>query len=102
MMFAALPVRDQDVLELARLLRKSGSIDTAERLENAYDVECNVLALTIPDRRRSSQRSTTRPTASPNSAACSFASTSGADAKVCSRFDEHRDGYSSRHEAGRQ
>ena len=49
-MLAGLPVRDQDVLELARLLRDVGFDDTAERLENAYEVECKVLALTIPDR----------------------------------------------------
>ena len=50
MMLAGIPVRDQDVLELARLLRDADFDETAETLENAYDVECNVLALTIPDR----------------------------------------------------
>ena len=50
MMLAGIPVRDQDVLEIARLLRGAGFDDTAGRLEDAYDVECKVLALTIPDR----------------------------------------------------
>lgn len=49
-MLAGIPVRDQDVLELARLLRDGGFDDTAETLEDAYDAECRVLALTIPDR----------------------------------------------------
>jgi hypothetical protein len=43
------PVRDQDVLELASLLGDGGFDDTAERLENAYDLETKVLALTIAD-----------------------------------------------------
>jgi len=50
MQLAGLPVRDQDVLELARLLRDAGVDDTAERLEDAYDAERRVLALTIPER----------------------------------------------------
>ena len=50
MMLAGIPARDQDVLEIARLLRGAGFDDTAEWLEKAYDVECKVLALTIPDR----------------------------------------------------
>jgi hypothetical protein len=50
MMLAGISVRDQDVLELAGLLRKGGFRETAETLENAYDVECKVLALTIADR----------------------------------------------------
>jgi hypothetical protein len=37
-------------LELTRLLRDDGFDDTAERLENAYDLETKVLALTIADR----------------------------------------------------
>jgi hypothetical protein len=36
---------------LARLLRQAGSIDTAERLERAWDVETKVLALTIDERK---------------------------------------------------
>ena len=50
MMLAGTPVRDRDVLELAGLLRDASFDDVAERLENAYDVECKVLALTVPDR----------------------------------------------------
>jgi hypothetical protein len=50
MMLAGTPVRDQDVLELAGLLRDAGFDDTAERLENAYDLETKVLALTIAER----------------------------------------------------
>ncbi|MDQ3672103.1 MAG: hypothetical protein M3364_06660 [Actinomycetota bacterium] len=50
MMLAGIPVRDADVLELAILLRDSAFEDAAERLENAYDRETKVLALTIPDR----------------------------------------------------
>ena len=49
-MLAGIPVRDQDVLELARSLRDAGFDDTAERLENAYDLETKVLALTIVER----------------------------------------------------
>jgi hypothetical protein len=47
---AGLEVRDSDVLALARLLRQSGSIDTAERLERAYDVETKLLGLTLTER----------------------------------------------------
>lgn len=50
MKLAGLDVRDSDVLALARLLRQSGSIDTAERLERAYDVETKLLALTLGER----------------------------------------------------
>jgi hypothetical protein len=50
MMLAGIPVRDQDVLELALLLRKAGVEATAETLERAYDLETKVLALTIPER----------------------------------------------------
>jgi len=52
MMLAGIPVADKDVLELARLLRDAAFVDVAERLENAYDVECKVLALPIEDRER--------------------------------------------------
>ena len=50
MMLAGIPVRDVDVLELARLLREVGFDDVAERLEATYDREAKVLALTIADR----------------------------------------------------
>ncbi len=50
MMLAGIPVADKGVLELARLLRDAGFDDTAARLEDAYDLETKVLALTIADR----------------------------------------------------
>ena len=43
-------VRDQDILELAQLLRAAGFAETAERLEDAYDLETMILALTIAER----------------------------------------------------
>ena len=52
MMLAGIPVRDQDVLYLAGLLRGAEFDETAETLEAAYDVECKVLALSIEDRER--------------------------------------------------
>ena len=50
MMLAGIPVADKDVLELAQLLRDAAFDGVAEKLENAYDVETKVLALTIADR----------------------------------------------------
>jgi hypothetical protein len=50
MMLAGFPVRDADVLELARLLREAGFDATAEWLEAAYDREAKIVALTIPER----------------------------------------------------
>jgi hypothetical protein len=50
MMLAGIPVADRDVLELALLLRGADFIDTAERLEDAFDLETKVLALTIVER----------------------------------------------------
>ena len=50
MMLAGFRVRDQDVLELARLLREAGFDVIAEKLENGYDRETKILALTITDR----------------------------------------------------
>jgi hypothetical protein len=50
MQLAGIPVRDQDVLELARLLRSAGFDETAEWVEVAYDREAKVLALTIGQR----------------------------------------------------
>jgi len=41
---AGIPVRDQDVLELARLLRDAGFDETAEKLEDGYDRETKILA----------------------------------------------------------
>jgi len=50
MMLAGIPVRDADVLELARLLREAGFDATAEWLEAAYDREAKIVALTIAER----------------------------------------------------
>jgi len=52
MMLAGTPVRDADVLELARLLREVAFEPVAEKLEKGYDAETRVLALTIEDRER--------------------------------------------------
>jgi hypothetical protein len=49
---AGIAVPDQDVLGLALRLRAAGFAETAERLENAYDLETKILALTIDDRER--------------------------------------------------
>jgi hypothetical protein len=49
-MLAGITVRDQDVPELAQLLRDAGFDETAETLDNAHDIEGQVLALTVPDR----------------------------------------------------
>jgi hypothetical protein len=46
-MLAGLPVRDELVLELARLVDDT---DLADKLEDAYRREVKVLALTIPER----------------------------------------------------
>ena len=50
MQLAGIPIADKDVLELARLLRENGFADVAEKLENGYDTETKVLALTVVDR----------------------------------------------------
>ena len=50
MMLAGVRVRDADVLELARLLRDAGFDDVAERLEDGYELETKVLAMTIAGR----------------------------------------------------
>lgn len=44
------PVPDGTVLELARRLRETELVDTAERLERAYDREAKFVALDIDDR----------------------------------------------------
>lgn len=77
MMLAGTPVRDKDVLELARLLRDAGFDETAETLEKGYDLETKVLALTIVDREAILRTLDVRPTVSPSSAVCSCASTNG-------------------------
>lgn len=50
MVLGGIPIRDQHVLELARLLRDANFDVVAERLEDAYDVETKVLALAVPER----------------------------------------------------
>ena len=50
MRLAGISIRDQDVLELARLLRDGGFDDTAEALVVALEAEQAIVALTIQDR----------------------------------------------------
>jgi hypothetical protein len=50
MMLAGIPVRDADVEELGHLLRDAGFDEVAGKLEDALEIETNVLALTIADR----------------------------------------------------
>jgi hypothetical protein len=47
---AGVPVRDEDVLDLARLLHDAGCDDTAEVLVVALEAEQAIVALTIQDR----------------------------------------------------
>jgi hypothetical protein len=47
---AGIPIPDSDVLELARLLGSTGEPDLAARLEEAWESETRVVALTIPER----------------------------------------------------
>ena len=47
---AGIPVPDRLVLELARRLRDAELVDTAERLEGAYDRQARIVALEISDR----------------------------------------------------
>jgi len=86
MMLAGLPVRDADVLELARLLRDAGFDATAEWLEAAYDREATIVAVRSPSESRSSERSTIRRTVWPSCGACCSTSTRGVcDRGWCSR-----------------
>jgi hypothetical protein len=50
MMLAGISAPDKLVLELTVSLRKAGLQNTAETLENAYDAERRIVALTITDR----------------------------------------------------
>jgi hypothetical protein len=52
MQLAGIPIRDADVLVLSGMLRDAGFDDTAEKLEDAYDRETMILALTILDREK--------------------------------------------------
>jgi len=47
---AGIPIPARLVLELARALRDAELVDTAERLEGAYDREARIVALEISDR----------------------------------------------------
>ena len=85
MVLAGIRVRDQDVIELARLLRDAGFDETAETLENGYDLETKVLALTIADRESIIRALDDRPMVSPNCVACCSGSTSGVSARGSSR-----------------
>jgi len=50
MYLAGLPVHDEDVLDLARLLHDAGFDDTAEALVIALEVEQSLVALSFQDR----------------------------------------------------
>ena len=50
MWLAGIPVADRAVLRLAASLRQAELVDTAERLERAYDREARIVALDITDR----------------------------------------------------
>ena len=50
MMLAGVPVAEAAVLEPARLERGAGFDDTAERLEDAWQLETKILALTVDER----------------------------------------------------
>ena len=50
MWLARIPVADKAVLQLAASLREAELVDTAERLEQAYDREARIVALDVPDR----------------------------------------------------
>ena len=50
MWLAGIPVADRAVLQLAASLREAELIDTAERLEHAYDREARIVALDVTDR----------------------------------------------------
>ena len=47
---AGIPVADKAVLRLAAKLREAELVDTAERLEQAYDREARIVALDVSDR----------------------------------------------------
>ena len=47
---AGLPIPARLVLELARVLRDTELVDTAERFEGAYDRQARIVALEVSDR----------------------------------------------------
>lgn len=50
MFLAGIDVRDKLIVPLAGILRDAGFVDTAERLETAYDREVRVLGLSPEER----------------------------------------------------
>jgi hypothetical protein len=50
MVLAGIPVADKEILDLARRLRDEEFVDTAERLERAYDTEVRILGLSVIER----------------------------------------------------
>ena len=50
MWLAGIPVADKAVLQPRTSLREAELVDTAERLEHAYDREARIVALDVPDR----------------------------------------------------
>jgi hypothetical protein len=50
MWLAGIPIAEEAVLRLAASLREAELIDTADRLEQAYDREARIVALDVPDR----------------------------------------------------
>ncbi len=50
MQLAGVPIRDDDVRELERLLREGGFVDVASKLDRALTIWTRVLALTVVDR----------------------------------------------------
>jgi hypothetical protein len=47
---AGIPVADRHALELATMLRTAGQENTAARLENGYERQTRILALSIAER----------------------------------------------------
>ena len=47
---AGIPIPARLVLELARVLRDTELVDTAERFEGAYDRQARIVALEVSDR----------------------------------------------------
>ena len=87
MYLAGVPVRDEVVLDLARLLRDGGFDDTAEALVVALEAEQAIVALTIQVERRSCAPSTIHPKGSSSCAGCCCRSTSGAFEMDCSELE---------------
>jgi hypothetical protein len=86
MRLAGVPIPDADVLELARLLGTAGFADLAARLEDAWEVETKVIALTVPEREVILRALEEPPTMRSRSCeACCSESTSGGYARGSSK-----------------